>query len=88
MEEETKLATYGELLITGRSKKALEFAVSNGFWNHAMCLSFKMGKNLFKKTKSQFQRSIMDNILLTAYRLMEGLPNPTANNKPASSSDN
>ncbi|XP_035878324.1 protein transport protein Sec16A isoform X2 [Phyllostomus discolor] len=70
-EKETE--RFRELLLYGRKKDALESAMKNGLWGHALLLASKMDSRTHARVMTRFANSLpINDPLQTVYQLMSG----------------
>ncbi|XP_076425332.1 protein transport protein Sec16A isoform X20 [Peromyscus maniculatus bairdii] len=71
LEKETE--RFRELLLYGRKKDALESAMKNGLWGHALLLASKMDSRTHARVMTRFANSLpINDPLQTVYQLMSG----------------
>ncbi|KAM8802460.1 protein transport protein Sec16A [Rhynchonycteris naso] len=71
LERETE--RFRELLLYGRKKDALESAMKNGLWGHALLLASKMDSRTHARVMTRFANSLpINDPLQTVYQLMSG----------------
>ncbi|XP_005408545.1 PREDICTED: protein transport protein Sec16A isoform X2 [Chinchilla lanigera] len=71
LEKETE--RFRELLLYGRKKDALESAMKNGLWGHALLLASKMDSRTHARVMTRFANSLpINDPLQTLYQLMSG----------------
>ncbi|XP_036162722.1 protein transport protein Sec16A isoform X17 [Myotis myotis] len=71
LEKETE--RFRELLLYGRKKDALEAAMKNGLWGHALLLASKMDSRTHARVMTRFANSLpINDPLQTVYQLMSG----------------
>uniref|UniRef100_A0A2K6TIQ9 Protein transport protein sec16 n=2 Tax=Saimiri boliviensis TaxID=27679 RepID=A0A2K6TIQ9_SAIBB len=71
LERETE--RFRELLLYGRKKDALESAMKNGLWGHALLLASKMDNRTHARVMTRFANSLpINDPLQTVYQLMSG----------------
>ncbi|XP_005605991.1 protein transport protein Sec16A isoform X1 [Equus caballus] len=71
LEKETE--RFRELLLYGRKKDALESAMKNGLWGHALLLASKMDGRTHARVMTRFANSLpINDPLQTVYQLMSG----------------
>uniref|UniRef100_A0A673MFM6 Protein transport protein sec16 n=1 Tax=Sinocyclocheilus rhinocerous TaxID=307959 RepID=A0A673MFM6_9TELE len=64
---------FRELLLFGRKKDALESAMKNGLWGHALLLASKMDNRTHARVMTRFANSLpINDPLQTVYQLMSG----------------
>ncbi|XP_036892485.1 protein transport protein Sec16A isoform X3 [Sturnira hondurensis] len=64
---------FRELLLYGRKKDALESAMKNGLWGHALLLASKMDSRTHARVMTRFANSLpINDPLQTVYQLMSG----------------
>uniref|UniRef100_A0AAY5EGZ4 Protein transport protein sec16 n=1 Tax=Electrophorus electricus TaxID=8005 RepID=A0AAY5EGZ4_ELEEL len=64
---------FRELLLFGRKKDALESAMKNGLWGHALLLASKMDSRTHARVMTRFANSLpINDPLQTVYQLMSG----------------
>ncbi|XP_058613565.1 protein transport protein Sec16A isoform X5 [Onychostoma macrolepis] len=64
---------FRELLLFGRKKDALEAAMKNGLWGHALLLASKMDNRTHARVMTRFANSLpINDPLQTVYQLMSG----------------
>ncbi|XP_055255473.1 protein transport protein Sec16A isoform X2 [Moschus berezovskii] len=64
---------FRELLLYGRRKDALESAMKNGLWGHALLLASKMDSRTHARVMTRFANSLpINDPLQTVYQLMSG----------------
>ena len=64
---------YRQLLLQGKKREALEIAVSNNLWGHAMILSSRLDPRIHKMVVSKFFQSMKEgDTLLTLYQVLDG----------------
>ncbi|XP_028628798.1 protein transport protein Sec16A isoform X4 [Grammomys surdaster] len=71
LEKETE--RFRELLLYGRKKDALESAMKNGLWGHALLLASKMDSRTHARVMTRFANNLpINDPLQTVYQLMSG----------------
>ncbi|XP_045879858.1 protein transport protein Sec16A isoform X3 [Meles meles] len=71
LEKETE--RFRELLLYGRKKDALESAMKNALWGHALLLASKMDSRTHARVMTRFANSLpINDPLQTVYQLMSG----------------
>uniref|UniRef100_A0A8C3XCI2 Protein transport protein sec16 n=1 Tax=Catagonus wagneri TaxID=51154 RepID=A0A8C3XCI2_9CETA len=71
LEKETE--RFRELLLYGRKKDALESAMKNGLWGHALLLASKMDGRTHARVMTRFANSLpINDPLQTVYQLLSG----------------
>ncbi|KAJ6653310.1 hypothetical protein lerEdw1_009339 [Lerista edwardsae] len=71
LEKETE--RFRELLLYGRKKDALESAMKQGLWGHALLLASKMDSRTHARVMTRFANSLpINDPLQTVYQLMSG----------------
>ncbi|OCT65295.1 protein transport protein Sec16A isoform X2 [Xenopus laevis] len=71
LEKETE--RFRELLLFGRKKDALESAMKNGLWGHALLLASKMDSRTHARVMTRFANSLpINDPLQTVYQLLSG----------------
>ncbi|XP_006900693.1 PREDICTED: protein transport protein Sec16A [Elephantulus edwardii] len=64
---------FRELLLYGRKKDALESAMKNGLWGHALLLASKMDSRTHARVMTRFANSLpINDPLQTVYQLLSG----------------
>ncbi|XP_007945224.1 protein transport protein Sec16A [Orycteropus afer afer] len=64
---------FRELLLYGRKKDALESAMKNGLWGHALLLASKMDNRTHARVMTRFANSLpVNDPLQTVYQLLSG----------------
>ncbi|OCT67033.1 protein transport protein Sec16A isoform X3 [Xenopus laevis] len=64
---------FRELLLFGRKKDALESAMKNGLWGHALLLASKMDSRTHARVMTRFANSLpINDPLQTVYQLLSG----------------
>ncbi|XP_006863877.1 PREDICTED: protein transport protein Sec16A [Chrysochloris asiatica] len=64
---------FRELLLYGRKKDALESAMKNGLWGHALLLASKMDNRTHARVMTRFANSLpINDPLQTVYQLLSG----------------
>uniref|UniRef100_A0A673KAF3 Protein transport protein sec16 n=1 Tax=Sinocyclocheilus rhinocerous TaxID=307959 RepID=A0A673KAF3_9TELE len=64
---------FRELLLFGRKKDALESAMKNGLWGHALLLASKLDNRTHARVMTRFANSLpINDPLQTVYQLMSG----------------
>ncbi|XP_043941668.1 protein transport protein Sec16B-like [Protopterus annectens] len=67
------LETYTQLLMYGRKKEALEWAIKGSLWGHALFLASKMDSRIYSDVMGRFTSSLAFNDpLQTLFQLMSG----------------
>ncbi|XP_051040861.1 protein transport protein Sec16A isoform X4 [Phodopus roborovskii] len=70
---EKEIERFRELLLYGRKKDALESAMKNGLWGHALLLASKMDSRTHARVMTRFANSLpINDPLQTVYQLMSG----------------
>ncbi|XP_054987594.1 protein transport protein Sec16A isoform X2 [Sorex araneus] len=70
---EKEVERFRELLLYGRKKDALESAMKNALWGHALLLASKMDSRTHAKVMTRFANSLpINDPLQTVYQLMSG----------------
>ncbi|KAM5328059.1 protein transport protein Sec16A isoform 3-T6 [Glossophaga mutica] len=71
--QEKETERFRELLLYGRKKDALESAMKNGLWGHALLLASKMDSRTHARVMTRFANSLpINDPLQTVYQLMSG----------------
>uniref|UniRef100_T1J191 Protein transport protein sec16 n=1 Tax=Strigamia maritima TaxID=126957 RepID=T1J191_STRMM len=71
--EEMVTKKFRECLLSGRKKEALEKAMKNGLWGHALFLASKMDTRTYANVMTRFANSLaLNDPLQTLYQLMSG----------------
>ncbi|XP_053775167.1 protein transport protein Sec16A isoform X3 [Desmodus rotundus] len=71
--QEKETERFRELLLYGRKKDALESAMKNGLWGHALLLASKMDGRTHARVMTRFANSLpINDPLQTVYQLMSG----------------
>ncbi|KAK7082621.1 hypothetical protein SK128_025546 [Halocaridina rubra] len=72
-DEALLLKKFTEYLCLGRKKEAVDYAMHEGLWGHALALSFKMDSTTHTRVLAAFSNSIPRNdILLTLFQQLSG----------------
>ncbi|KAF3691320.1 Protein transport protein Sec16B Regucalcin gene promoter region-related protein p117 [Channa argus] len=70
---EKALHSYTQLLLAGRKKEALESAMSNGLWGHALFLASKMENRAYTTVLNRFTGQLVaSDPLQTLFQLLSG----------------
>nr|XP_046248444.1 protein transport protein Sec16B-like [Scatophagus argus] len=70
---EKALQSYTQLLLAGRKKEALESAMGNGLWGHALFLASKMDNRSYTTVLNRFTSQLMaSDPLQTIFQLLSG----------------
>ncbi|XP_060055358.1 protein transport protein Sec16A isoform X2 [Erinaceus europaeus] len=70
---EKEIERFRELLLYGRKKDALESAMKNALWGHALLLASKMDSRTHARVMTRFANSLpINDPLQTVYQLMSG----------------
>ncbi|EDV28150.1 uncharacterized protein TRIADDRAFT_53450 [Trichoplax adhaerens] len=74
---------FRQLLLQGKKREALEIAIGNGLWGHAMILSNRLDSRMYKMVINKFFLSMMEgDTLLTLYQVLDGqLPTAITNKR-------
>ncbi|XP_037347639.1 protein transport protein Sec16A isoform X2 [Talpa occidentalis] len=71
--DEKETERFRELLLYGRKKDALESAMKNALWGHALLLASKMDSRTHARVMTRFANSLpINDPLQTVYQLMSG----------------
>jgi len=71
--EKGMLSKFRDLMLYGRQQEALEFAVQNKLWGHALFLASKMGDVISNNVMVRFYNDLtMSDPLQTAYQFLSG----------------
>ncbi len=71
--ETSVLARYRSLLLFGRKKEALEWAMSQGLWGHAFMLASHMDQRTYSSVKIRLTSGLaVTDPLQTLYQLLSG----------------
>ncbi|XP_068239335.1 protein transport protein Sec16A-like isoform X3 [Palaemon carinicauda] len=72
-DEQALLKKFTEYLCLGRKKEAVDYAMREGLWGHALALSYKMDSTTHTRVLAAFSNSIPRNdVLLTLFQQLSG----------------
>ncbi|XP_066961038.1 LOW QUALITY PROTEIN: uncharacterized protein Sec16 [Macrobrachium rosenbergii] len=72
-DEAALLKKFTEYLCLGRKKEAVDYAMREGLWGHALALSYKMDSTTHTRVLAAFSNSIPRNdVLLTLFQQLSG----------------